>query len=106
MENPFEIILQKLEIIEMSIEKLKCNFTENKQISIDIFDIKEVAVYIKLTVPTIYGLVHKNKMPYYKKGKKLYFRKDEKNEWLSEGRIKSKSELNKIADEYIKKSQM
>ena len=106
MENPFEIILQKLEIIEKSIEELKSNFIENNNISSEIFDVKELADYIKLTVPTVYGLVHKNKIPFYKKGKKLYFKKDEINEWLSEGRNRSKSELNKMAIEYIRKNQL
>jgi excisionase family DNA binding protein len=56
-----------------------------------------------LTVPTIYALVHENKMPYYKKGKKLYFRKDEINEWLMEVRNKSKLELTKNCGSIHKK---
>lgn len=105
MENPFEIILQKLENIQNSLEELKTKLAESKNIN-DIFDVKEVAEHIKLSLPTIYGLVHKSKLPYYKKDKKLYFRKDEINKWLSEGRNESKAELNKMADEYIRKKQL
>jgi excisionase family DNA binding protein len=101
MENPFEIILQKLEKIEKSIEELKDKKIETSSNKLEMFNTTEVAAYIKLAVPSVYGLVHRNKIPVCKKGKKLYFIKSDIDKWILEGHIKTTSELNRIADEYI-----
>lgn len=50
-------------------------------------------------VPTIYGWTHFNKVPFCKKGKKLYFNRTSIDEWLKSGRKKTKKE---IRDEIIK----
>ncbi|MDI1318086.1 helix-turn-helix domain-containing protein [Flavobacterium sp.] len=106
MENPFEIILQKLENIEKSLEDLKNKGIETPSNKLDIFNTEEVADYIRLTVPTIYGLVHRNKIPYCKKGKKLYFVKSDIDKWILEGRNKTTSELNLLADKYLMKHRL
>jgi excisionase family DNA binding protein len=67
-------------------------------------DISETAVLINLKVPTIYGLVHRNKIPYIKKGKKLYFVKEDILQWIKSGKQKTKSELELKADEYLAKN--
>ncbi len=50
-------------------------------------------------VPTIYGWTHFNKVPFCKKGKKLYFHRPAIDEWLKSGRKKTQKE---IREEIIK----
>lgn len=101
MKNPFEIILQKLDKIEKSLEELKNKQTENPSDKLDILNTVEVADYIKLAVPSVYGLVHHNKIPHCKKGKKLYFIKSDIDKWILEGSNKTNSDINRLADEYL-----
>jgi len=45
-----------------------------------------------------------NALPYYKpSGKKIYFKKSELEEWIFKHRIKSSEDIEKEADEYIRK---
>jgi len=50
-------------------------------------NIKELCNYLpdKPSKATIYGWVHIKKIPYYKKGKALFFKKSEIDRWLQEG---------------------
>lgn len=55
--------------------------------------IQEAAYLLHLSVPTVYGLVHRKEVPVCKKGKRLYFPKQELIEWIKTGRKKTASEL-------------
>jgi excisionase family DNA binding protein len=63
--------------------------------------INEASPIVKLSVPTIYGLVHQNKIPYIKKGKRLYFVKSELLAWINSGKQTTKSEAEIKADDYL-----
>jgi excisionase family DNA binding protein len=65
--------------------------------------IDELAKLISLTKGSIYGLVHKNDIPYHKKGK-LYFLKSEILDWIKSGKRETKSSLHEKADAYIIKN--
>jgi excisionase family DNA binding protein len=52
-------------------------------------DVTQLSNLLDLSVQTIYGLVHRNKIPYHKPGKKLYFLKSEIYAWVTNGRKKS-----------------
>jgi len=54
----------------------------------------EVCRYLKIKISTLYQLNHKKEIPFSKRGKTLYFKKEEIDEWLSEGRQEMKSERN------------
>jgi len=63
--------------------------------------IEDVAEYIHYQKNSIYGLIKKRQILYSKAGGKLIFRKSEIDNWLDKGRVKTKSEIVKMADEYI-----
>lgn len=64
--------------------------------------IKEVAKLTGLTVPTLYGYVQRNEIPFYKKGNRLYFFKSEILEnWIKTGKQKTLKELEAYADAYL-----
>lgn len=68
-----------------------------------LFTIQETAEFLSLAVPTIYGLVSRNEIPYSKKGKRLYFSRLELMDWVKSGRSKTKAEIAAEADDYVAK---
>ena len=58
-----------------------------------LLSITEASEYLNLAKQTLYGYTSINKIPFIKKGKKLYFRKSDLQTWLLEGKQKSKSEI-------------
>jgi len=64
--------------------------------------IQEASELIKLSVHSIYGLVSKSKIPVSKKGKRLYFSKQELISWINTGRKKTTSEIQVEANGYLK----
>ena len=97
MENPFEIILEKLNSIEKAIEKLN-TLPQSEE---DFMNIDQVSSFVGLAKPTVYGLIHKQKIPYFKVGKRLYFKKSDLVNWITSAKVKTKKEINQMADEYI-----
>tara|TARA_R110000765_G_scaffold2912_1_gene9069 strand:- start:28220 stop:28522 length:303 start_codon:yes stop_codon:yes gene_type:complete len=73
----------------------------------DVFlKIEEAAKLIHLSKYTIYGLVHKNTIPYHKRGSRLYFLKSEILNWLKAGKRKDKASVQNEVDEYLLKNQL
>ncbi|WP_264558636.1 helix-turn-helix domain-containing protein [Flavobacterium sp. N2270] len=81
MENPFELILERLDRIENEIKELKdkTNFTP---IENELMDINEASKYLKMSVPKIYGKVGSKTIPYYKFGSKLFFKKSDLDKYF------------------------
>jgi excisionase family DNA binding protein len=69
----------------------------------DLLTIKQAAEFITLSVPTIYGLVHRAEIPVNKRGKRLYFSKKELTTWIKAGRKKTNDEISEEAETYLNK---
>jgi predicted DNA-binding transcriptional regulator AlpA len=69
------------------------------------FNVKEFCDYHpnKISIPTAYGYVHRNEVPFHKTGKCLRFLKSEIDIWLKEGRRKTVTELQAEANNYLRK---
>ena len=52
-------------------------------------DIKELSSYIKIKEKTIYYLVSKGRVPHYRIGKLVRFKKEEIDKWMDSKRAKS-----------------
>jgi len=65
-------------------------------------DIIKVAELLQLSKQTVYGLVNRKKIPFHKRGKKLYFLKNQIIEWVTTGNDKNKSASDKV-DEFLSK---
>ncbi|AUC81803.1 helix-turn-helix domain-containing protein [Lacinutrix sp. Bg11-31] len=106
MEN--KILILNEDLLDKLVEKLTSkivNKTQNHENdSEELLDVTQTSQLIKLTKPTLYGLVHKNKIPFYKKGKKLYFYKSEILKWINSGRSTTNNELEERASEYMLKN--
>jgi excisionase family DNA binding protein len=102
MENPFELILEKLDRIEKAIAKLN---TSVPIVEVNHpMDIKELSAYLKSSRSAIYKMTSSNDIPHYKSGKRLYFKKSEIDEWVFSNRIKTNDDIEKEAMEYIRKN--
>lgn len=63
--------------------------------------IKDVAQLTGLTVPTLYGYCQRKEIPYYKKGNRLYFFRENILEWIKKGKQKTIKELQEEAEERL-----
>jgi len=63
--------------------------------------IQQAAEFLRLSVPTIYGLVHRSEIPVCKQGKRLYFSNKELAAWVKSGRKKTLSEIKSEANDYL-----
>lgn len=102
MENPFEIILERLDNIEKKLDELKKE--KSIEVNNELMTIDELGAYINYQKTSIYGLVKKRKIPYIKASGKLHFRKNMIDEWLDSRVTRTKSEIEKMADDYIRKN--
>jgi excisionase family DNA binding protein len=67
----------------------------------ELFTIQQAAEFLNLSVPTIYGHVSKAEIPVSKRGKRLYFSKEELTAWIKAGRKKTQAEIAATADAYL-----
>lgn len=63
--------------------------------------IEEAAVFTNLSVGYLYRLTSERKIPHFKKMSRLYFDKQQLNEWLRENPVKTQAEIEAEADTYI-----
>jgi excisionase family DNA binding protein len=90
-------LLEKLENIEQLI------VTQNSSLqpeSDKLLTIKQAAEIIHLSVPTIYGLVQRSEVPVCKRGKRLYFSKQELTAWIMSGRKRTIAEIDEDVKNY------
>jgi len=106
MENPFEEIIARLERLENQLARIEILFAgvESQKINHSKwFSLNELVEYLP-THPakaTVYGWIHATKIPHSKKGKRLFFKKSEIDEWLQSGRRKTDIEIEREADDYL-----
>ena len=65
--------------------------------------VEEAANFLTLAVPTIYSKVHKNELPHFKRGKRLYFTTTDLIAYLNEGRKKTNNDIDAEVDNLLKK---
>ena len=103
MNNPFEIIDARLKNLECLILSLKHDLPAKVELNEDqLLTIKQASELAHLSVPTFYGLVHRSEVPCMKKGKRLYFSKQELTDWIKTGRKKTIAESSIEASIYLK----
>jgi excisionase family DNA binding protein len=77
-----------------SIEKLILAKNHPSQAEADqLLTIEEAATLAHLSKATLYGLVSRSEIPCMKKGKRLYFSKQELTQWIKSGRKKTATEI-------------
>jgi len=101
MNNPFELIETRLIRIEALLTDLKQNPTIAPEPPEQLLTIQEAAEFLNLAVPTVYSNVSKSKLPFMKRGNRLYFSRAELMAYIKGGRQKTNAELDAEVDEYL-----
>lgn len=85
------------EIKKMLLERSIESQTEPDQL----LTIQQASELLNLSVPTLYGYVQRSAIPVSKRGKRLYFSKQELLDWIKAGRKKTIAETLAEADHYL-----
>lgn len=103
MNNPFETIDARLSNIETLLLDIKHTpkDTGNHHEADELLTVQDTAKFLSLSVPTIYGLTQSAEIPVCKRGKRLYFSKQELTNWIKAGRKKTLAETASEANQYI-----
>ena len=67
----------------------------------EILTAEEAVLYTGYSLKGIYKLTSERQIPHYKRNAKLYFRKSELDEWMTENRIMTRQEINSKATTYV-----
>ena len=68
-----------------------------------VLTIQQAGAFLSLAVPTLYGLVHRKKIPVSKQGKRLYFSKQRLIDWIQYGKKPTQIEIDSEADLHLMK---
>jgi len=106
MENPFEILLTKLNHIEDMLNDLKrasenSLLTSQSKSSPDILNVNQIADYLSVSKATIYKYTADRIIPHFKRGKRLYFKKSDVEAWVTAHRVSSNEEIAQDASNYL-----
>ncbi|MFN3343104.1 MAG: helix-turn-helix domain-containing protein [Flavobacteriales bacterium] len=67
----------------------------------DVLNIREAANFLKLKITTLYEKTSRKLIPHFKKGNKLYFNRQELQQWITGGKVKTQEELSHEAITYL-----
>lgn len=95
MENPFELIYEKLDSIEKQLNShiSKEILIKDETVYKEFLTIDEAAVFVCQSKSSIYKKTMDWVIPHYKVGKKLLFKRSELIEWIENYRVKGKNQL-------------
>ena len=108
MENVVFTQLSIPEIRQLFRQELETYFATQKQSNPNqpeadqLLTVQQAAEILCLSVPTLYGLTQRAEIPVCKRGKRLYFSKQELTNWIKAGRKKTLAETASEANQYIK----
>jgi excisionase family DNA binding protein len=71
------------------LELLILNLQPQNEDQHKMLNIREAAAFLNITVAALYSLVSRKDIPVNKPGKRLYFDKNELNEWIRSGKKKT-----------------
>lgn len=107
MEITFETLPKAVTSLQETVNNIErlliSNFSEVKRESDEILTVQDAAKLLSLSVPTIYGLIHRGELPVMKRSKRCYFSKIELINYLQQGRKNTVSETANEASTYLKK---
>ena len=63
----------------------------------NVFGVSEAAVFLGLSTARVYHLTAAKEIPHYKKGKSVYFRRDELEKWMTAEKVHTDDEILRMA---------
>lgn len=67
----------------------------------ELMTIKQAGEFLHLTVQTLYNKVSKNEIPFMKRGKRLYFSKEQLIDYLKQGSNEMQSDIDIEVNEFL-----
>ena len=102
MENPFEIIVEKLTAIETRISSIENRLLiSNAVLDLEVMSLNQLCNHYDLTKSFVYKKTHSREIPHYKNGKRLFFKKNEIDTWILENRVKTIKDLEQETNAYL-----
>jgi len=92
MENPFEAISDKLEMIERYLRA-----QPRVEAPVEYMQVDAAASFLSISPNALRVLVHRNMVPHIKKLGKNYFLKADLISWMEEGRVSTEEEIISLA---------
>ncbi|SIQ52838.1 helix-turn-helix domain-containing protein [Pontibacter lucknowensis] len=95
MENPFAIIEKRIDRIESILLNIqeRLDKTDSTQSTGDFLTVDEAAAYLNISKSAIYEKTSSRSIPHLKKGKRLYFVKQELADWVKTSRQRTIAEI-------------
>ncbi|RYD56775.1 MAG: DNA-binding protein [Sphingobacteriales bacterium] len=100
----FEQVPEALSRVLIELSELRRILTHQQHPQLqqdELLTIQQASSLLNLSVATIYGLVSRADIPHSKKGKRLYFSKQELLAWVYTGRRKTSVDVQAEADKYL-----
>ena len=106
MENPFELILEKLNAIENLLKHQKGiePIITTTQTLKDVLTMNEAADFLCQSKSSLYKKTADWTIPHYKIGGTLFFKRSELFEWIEKHKIKTRDEIEQEAIENLSKT--
>ncbi len=99
--NIFEELVENIKItLKEELEKIKESFSYSKDEEL-FYTLEQTAKILGIKKQALYGMNSRNEIPYSKRGKKCYYLKVDILNYIQEGRIKSKSEIEREAQQAL-----
>jgi excisionase family DNA binding protein len=101
MKYTFEELPQAISTLHDKVDSIKDLLLESKPVSSpdtsDLLTVRQAAIFLSLSVPTIYTKVSRKEIPVNKRGKRLYFSKLELYVWIRSGKKATEHECHNNA---------
>jgi excisionase family DNA binding protein len=99
LPNPFQQLYDKICSLERKVDALtnERSLTKEEAPQDELMTVETAAVYLRMSRSNIYQLTSRFEIPFMKKGKRLYFKKEELRRWVEEGSNKPSSQQEKQA---------
>lgn len=89
LEHLQALIIDSLDICLKRYDKDRASPSSDRQI----LTTKEAAEFIGVAVPTLYAMTSRRMLPHAKRGKRLFFSRNDLIEWIAAGKISTTAEM-------------
>lgn len=81
-------------LIQLSLVRALADSSQSTHtVSNELMNVLEASAFLNLSKQTLYGFTSRHEIPFFKRGKKLYFRRSELEAWVNVGKQKTNEEI-------------
>ena len=73
----------------------------DQQVKAEVMNADQAAEFLHIAKQTLYSMTSRRKIPFYKNGKKILFRRGDLEEWLNSGKREQFSKIQKHGQQYV-----